>query len=81
MKDGAGAGAGLKGEGSQNAAEGASTGDAKPGSGVVAGSSAGGGGNDDKKNAAGRVVGGVDKAPFVVAGLVAALSLTGTLLL
>lgn len=81
MKDGAGPGPGLKGDGSQNAGEGTSTGDAKPGSGAVAGSSAGGGENGDKENAAGRAVGGVDKAPFVIAGWVVVLSLTGTLLL
>jgi hypothetical protein len=78
MTDGAGPGPGLKGDGSQNAAEGASTGDAEPGSGAVAGSSSG---NSKNENAAGRVVGGVDKAPFVLAGLVVMLSLMGTLLL
>jgi hypothetical protein len=78
MTDGAGPGPGLKGDGSQNAAEGASTGDAEPGSGAVAGLSSG---NGKDENAAGRAVGGVEKAPFVVAGLVVVLSLTGTLLL
>jgi hypothetical protein len=78
MNDGAGKGPGLKGDGSQNAG-GESTGDATPGSGTVSET----GKPSSSKNAAGRVgrPGSVEKAPFVVAGLVAVLTLTGTLLL
>jgi hypothetical protein len=75
MSDGAGDGPGLKGDGSQNAAEGTSTGDATPGSGSVAATGTGSAGGGDKN------AGSVDKAPFVVAGLVVVLTLTGTLLL
>lgn len=82
MSDGAGKGPGLKGDGSQNAGGGdsESTGDATPGSGTV---SETGKPSSSKNAAAGRVggPGSVEKAPFVVAGLVAVLTLTGTLLL
>lgn len=72
MKDGAGKGPGLKGDGSQNAG-GTSTGDAKPGSGSATGTD---------KNAAGMTFGGpVDKAPFIVTGLAILFTLAGTLLL
>lgn len=76
MSDGAGTGPGLKGDGSQNA-EGTSTGDAKPGSGSVTVTGA----PSSSDNAAGMNAGPVEKTPFVIAGLVVALSLTGTLLL
>ncbi|SPQ22085.1 6c4a97ef-3d61-433b-8566-22f8f43f90ce [Thermothielavioides terrestris] len=81
MTDGAGTGPGLKGSGSQNAADsGTSSGDAQPGSGAASGSS-----SSSSENAAapaGRVaLAGVDKAPFVITGLVMLLTLTGTLLL
>lgn len=79
MSDGAGAGPGLKGDGSQNAGDEASTGDATPGSGAV------GAAPSTSHNAAGRVggmgAGNTDRAPFVVAGLVMFFSLTGALLL
>ncbi|KAK4122379.1 glycoside hydrolase family 72 protein [Parathielavia appendiculata] len=74
MSDGAGSGPGLKGAGSQNAADGTSTGDATPGSGSATVTPSGS--ESGEKN-----VGSVDRAPFVVAGLVAVLTLTGTLLL
>jgi hypothetical protein len=77
MSDGAGTGPGLKGDGSQNAGEGTSTGDAKPGSGSVTVT----GTPSSSDNAAGMNAGPVEKTPFVIAGLVVALSLTGTLLL
>ncbi|KAL2139797.1 hypothetical protein VTI28DRAFT_4682 [Corynascus sepedonium] len=80
MKDGAGSGPGLKGDGSQNAGEGTSTGDATPGSGKVTGvpssGSGGSGDGDGEEN-----IGSVDKAPFILTGLVAALTLVGTLVL
>ncbi len=77
MSDGAGKGPGLKGDGSQNAGEGSSTGDATPGSGTVSetGKPAG------SENAAGGGPGSVEMAPFVVGGLVLVLTMTGTLLL
>ncbi len=78
MTDGAGKGPGLTGEGSQNAADGASTGDATPGSGAVVETAQ----PSHSKNAASPgMVGGVDKAPFVLAALVLGLSLVGTVLL
>ena len=77
MSHGAGAGPGLKGDGSQNAGEGTSTGDATPGSGTVTAT----GTPSNSDNAAGMNARPVEKAPFVIAGLVVALSLTGTLLL
>lgn len=77
MSDGAGTGPGLKGDGSQNAGDGTSTGDASPGSGTVTATPS------SSHNAAGSGMnaGGVDKAAFVVTGLVVVLTLTGTLLL
>ena len=75
MKNGAGTGPGLKGDGSQNAG-GTSTGDAKPGSGAATGTPSG------NKNAAGTTFSGpVEKAPFMITGLVFLFSLAGTLLL
>ncbi|KAK4104097.1 glycoside hydrolase family 72 protein [Parathielavia hyrcaniae] len=73
MSNGAGTGPGLKGEGSQKAGDGTSPGDASPGSGSVAAKPSGSGGGDEN-------VGSVDRAPVVVAGLVAALTLAGPLL-
>jgi len=76
MNAGAGTGPGLKGVGSQNSADGTSTGDASPGSGTITATPS------HSKNAAGiTTVGPVDKAPFILAGLVVILTLTGTLLL
>ncbi|KAK0719660.1 Glucanosyltransferase-domain-containing protein [Lasiosphaeris hirsuta] len=75
MKEGAGSGPGLKGDGSQNAG-GTSTGDAAPGSGTVTGTPS------SSKNAGGATfTGPADKAPLIVAGLVFVLTLTGSLLL
>ncbi|EAQ92464.1 hypothetical protein CHGG_00699 [Chaetomium globosum CBS 148.51] len=77
MSDGAGTGPGLKGDGSQNAGEGTSTGDATPGSGTVTAT----GRPNNSDNAAGMNAPPVEKTPLVIAGLVMALSLGGTLLL
>lgn len=75
MKDGAGKGPGLKGDGSQNAG-GTSTGDAKPGSGTSTGEPS------SSKNAAGTTFGGpVDKSPFIVTGIAVFFTLAGALLL
>ena len=75
LSDGAGKGPGLKGDGSQNAGEGTSTGDATPGSGTVSET------GKPEENAAGGGPGGVEMAPFVVGGLVLVLTMSGTLLL
>lgn len=77
MAEGAGSGPGLKGDGSQNEAEGTSTGDAAPGSGKVTGTPNNNGNSDDEEDNAA----GLEPAPFIVTGLVAALTLIGTLLL
>lgn len=73
MKDGAGTGPGLKGDGSQNAG-GASTGDAEPGSGASTGS-------PSKNAASDSFVGPLDKAPFIVTGIALFFTLAGTFLL
>ncbi|KAI3395495.1 hypothetical protein diail_1281 [Diaporthe ilicicola] len=77
MSKGAGAGPGLKGDGSQNAG-GTSTGDAAPGSGSATGSAATG---TSSGNAGAGGPGPLDKGAFVVAGLVFFFSLVGTMLL
>lgn len=80
MKDGAGTGPGLKGEGSQTA-QGTSTGDAEPGSGASTNSASGSSssGSGDEENGANG--GPLDKAPFVVTGLAMLFTFTGALLL
>lgn len=81
MSDGAGKGPGLKGDGSQNAGEGTSTGDAQPGSGAVTNAPGSPQSSSSDNAAPGSNLGPVDKAPFIISGLVVLLSLTGTLLL
>ncbi|KAK4141297.1 glycoside hydrolase [Dichotomopilus funicola] len=81
MSDGAGKGPGLKGDGSQNAGEGTSTGDAQPGSGKVTNAPNSPQSSSSDNAAPGSNLGPVDKAPFIISGLVVMLSLTGTLLL
>ncbi|KAK3499528.1 Glucanosyltransferase-domain-containing protein [Neurospora hispaniola] len=81
MKDGAGTGPGLNGEGSQQA-QGTSTGDAEPGSGSPTNTASPSSSSESqKKSGSTRGIGSVDKAPFVVTGLVMFFTLTGTLLL
>lgn len=78
MKDGAGTGPGLKGEGSQQA-QGTSTGDAEPGSGSSTNTASPSSSESD--SAAGtRSIGPVDKAPFVVTALAMLFTFTGALL-
>lgn len=79
MKDGAGTGPGLKGEGSQQA-QGTSTGDAQPGSGSSTNTASPSSSQSENAGST-RGIGPVDKAPFVVTGLVMFFTLTGTLLL
>lgn len=72
MKEGAGKGPGLGGDGSQNAA-GVSTGTATPGSGSVTAVST----DSPSKNAAATPLGPMDKSPFVVAVIVAGFTVLG----
>ncbi|KAI1380646.1 glycoside hydrolase family 72 protein [Hypoxylon crocopeplum] len=73
MTDGAGAGPGLKGDGSQNAG-GTSTGTAAPGSGSVTATAS-------DHSASGRPAPPMDMSIFVLSGIVALFTLAGTLLL
>ena len=77
MKDGAGKGPGLGGDGSQNAGDsGTST------AGVTGGKpSPTASGSSDKDNAGTTVHGGIDKAPMIVSGLALGFTLLGALLL
>ncbi|KAJ4306220.1 1,3-beta-glucanosyltransferase [Collariella sp. IMI 366227] len=89
MKDGAGKGPGLKGDGSQTAggddSENSSQGDAEPGSGASTGSPTGGSpSSTNSENAAGRagsMNAKVDGAPFAVAAMALGFTFIGTLLL
>jgi len=75
MNNGAGTGPGLKG-GSQDAGgSGTSTGNAQPGSGAVTNTAS------PHNVAAGRLMGPVDKSPFVISGLVCLFTLAGALIL
>ncbi|UNI20794.1 1,3-beta-glucanosyltransferase [Purpureocillium takamizusanense] len=78
MKDGAGKGPGLGGDGSQNAGgSGTSTGDVT--SGKPSPTASGSGGNKD--NAGTTVRGGIEKGPIVVSALALGFTLLGALLL
>lgn len=80
MANGAGPGPGLKGEGSQNAADGTSTNDASPGSGAVTATPSSSE-NAAAGHASARNARSVEKAPIIVGTLVLIMSLSGTLLL
>ncbi|GAB1313991.1 1,3-beta-glucanosyltransferase [Madurella fahalii] len=80
MANGAGPGPGLKGEGSQNADDGTSTGDARPGSGAVTAVPSSSE-NAAARHASARNARSVEKAPIIVGTLVLIMSLSGTLLL
>lgn len=80
MIDGAGPGPGLKGEGSQNAADGTSTGDAPPGSGAVTATPSSSE-NAAAGNISARTARNVEMAPIFIGVLVLIMSLSGTLLL
>ena len=81
LSEGAGKGPGLKGDGSQNAGEGLSTGNATPGSGTVSATGTPKGSENAAAAGRGGGAGGVEVAPFVVAGLVLVLTMGATLLL
>jgi hypothetical protein len=82
MSKGAGAGPGLKGDGSQQASDsGTSTSNAEPGSAAVSGGASASGTRNAGARAGGVNGSGFEKAPFIVSGVLLVLTLTGTLLL